>query len=450
MIANKHSEILQPLNPADYFTLAMDDEIRRESMPGGLCGFALELDKQPEIAKLANRIDEFTNRFPLTLASLQQHGKRFYWCKRQTPSPIFFQHHCPASENNLIFQRTTIENLMNRREPREIVAPIEFHLILGRQASCFLMRWLHPFCDAKGIELILKYLCTDGKAQRELFDTPIKEALVNVQLDKFKWWQKIQLFYKANRYINQLDSYQSIQHGQLNYQPSRLNSLTQQFSEQQTTIISQQARQHCGLTGTSLYYIGSLMRALYQLDPDQPGTAYCVPYAFNLRKQKALSPVLGNHIGALFAQAPKQLLENREQLFTHLKQQNGQAIRQQLDYAFLPVMWAASWLSLKKYGDELRHSYKNSSERSSFWFSDIGQLEFDRECFFDADITGLFHLSQITSPPGLALLCCQYRKQLTLSYNYIEPLFNENWVAGLHQRMAQELLGKSQRSYDTT
>lgn len=444
MSSKNNGEILQPLNPADYFTLAMDDEIRRENMPGGLCGFALELDRQPDIGKLKGRIEEFTHRFPLATAALQQQGRRFYWCKRPKPEPVFFQHHCPETENDAFFQRTAINNIINRQQSRETTAPLEFHLIMGRQTNCFLIRWLHPFCDARGVELILQYLCTDDKLQREHFDTPEIEALVNVQLAKFKWRQKIHLFFKANRYINQLDRYQSILHGRHKEAPGRLNSITQTFSEEQTAMIAQQARKYCGLTGISLYYIGCLMRALHQMEPDQPGDAYCVPYAFNLRKLKALSPVLGNHIGALFAQAPKQLLENREQLFNHLKQQNAQVIRQQLDYAFLPVMWAGSWLSLKKYGEELRRSYKDGSERSSFWFSDVGRIHFDRQCFFNADITGLLHLSQISSPPGLALLCCQYRKQLTLNYNFIEPLFSEPRISRLHQIMAQELLGQTQ------
>ncbi len=120
MIANQNGDIIQPLNPADYFTLAMDDEIRRENMPGSLCGFALELDRHPDIDKLASRIDEFTHRFPLALASLQQHGKRFYWCTRQQPEPIFFQHHCPETENDESFQRSTINHILNLQEPREI------------------------------------------------------------------------------------------------------------------------------------------------------------------------------------------------------------------------------------------------------------------------------------------------------------------------------------------
>ena len=446
MNAIENSSIIQQLNPADYFTLAMDDEIRRENMPGSLCGFALQLDRQPDIDKLAGRINEFTNRFPLALASLQQHGKHFYWCTRQQPKPVFFQHHCPETESDQDFQRATVNTILNYQEPREITAPIEFHLISGRQGNCFLFRWIHPFCDARGMELILKYLCNEDKTQRDLFDTPKMQALVTMQLDKFKWWQKIQLFYKANRYINQLDRYQSILHGQYKQAPSRLNALTQHFTEEQTILIAQHARKNCGLTGTSLYYIGCLMRALYQLEPDQPGEAYCVPYAFNLRKQKAISPVLGNHIGALFAQAPKELLGNRELLFSHLKQQNTQVLRQQLDYAFLPVMWAANWLSLVKYGNELRRSYKNGSERSSFWFSDIGQLNLEQESFFDAGISSVLHFSQISSPPGLAVLCCQYRKQLTLSYNFNEPLFSEFWITRLHEKVTQELLGQTPSS----
>jgi len=444
MKANQPGEIIQPLNPADYFTLAMDDEIRRENMPGSLCGFALQLDKAPDIEQLSCRIDEFILQFPLAVARLQEHGKRFYWCTREKPEPIFFQHCCPESESDDSFQRSTIQNIMNHAEAREITAPIEFHLISGQNSHCFLLRWIHPFCDARGIDLILKYLCTDTKVQRELFDSPKAEALINGQLDKFKWWQKVYLFIKANRYINKLDRYQSILHGQYLQVPQRLVALTQLFTEQETAVITQQARQHCGLTGTSLYYIGCLMRALQELEPNQPGEAYCVPYAFNLRKQKALNPVLGNHIGALFAQAPKHLLHDRALLFSHLKQQNAQVMRQQLDYAFLPVMWAASWLSLKKHGAELRKSYKNGSERSSFWFSDIGQIHFEPNCFFNSDITDVFHFTQVSSPPGLALLCCLYRKQLTVSYSFNEPLFSETWITQLHTKMAQELLGQTQ------
>jgi hypothetical protein len=42
------------------------------------------------------------------------------------------------------------------------------------------------------------------------------------------------------------------------------------------------------------------------------------------------------------------------------------------------------------------------------------------------------------------LLACQYQQQLTLSYNYIEPLFNAEKITHLHKQMLQELLDNAQ------
>ena len=276
-----------------------------------------------------------------------------------------------------------------------------------------------------------------------MFDTPKTEPLVNVQLKKFSWWKKIGLFFKAKRYIEQIDQLQSILPVQSQTAPKRLRYAIQRLTEEQTAMIAEQSRQHVGLTGTSLYYIGCLMRALDKINPDNKGEAYCAPYAFNLRKQKALSPVLGNHVCALFAQAPKETVKDRERLFNHLKQQNANVIRQQLDYAFLPLMWAGSWLSLQKYGKTLRQSYKTGTERTSFWFSDIGRPDLSGQPFPGAQINGLFHLCQMTSPPALALLSCQYRNRLTLTYNYSEPLIDKAWLDTLHELMLDELLANS-------
>ncbi|MCK5664073.1 MAG: hypothetical protein KAI17_11330, partial [Thiotrichaceae bacterium] len=291
-------------------------------------------------------------------------------------------------------------------------------------------------------DLILKYLCTDDAKQRLLFDLPKLEPLVNQQLGKYKWWQKIILFIKAKRHITQLDALQSIIHADTSKTPKRLNINTYTLSQKQTQAINKLTRQHVGLTGTSLYYIGCFMRALHRTNPDQAGDAYCTPYAFNLRKNKALSPLLGNHVAPLFAQAPKQILHDRVALFQHLKQQNANTLREKLDYAFLPVMWAASWLSLEKHGEKLRKSMLTDTERSSFWFSDIGKPDLSGLTFFGSEIVDLIHLCQISSPPALALLSCHYRQRLSLTYNYIEPYINAEFMEQLQQLMLQELLGE--------
>ena len=437
-------DILEPLNPADSFTLAMDEEIRKDGLAGSYGCFALDLSDTPDTVALQQRITEFSQRFPVALARLTQIGRRFYWCRRNDPPQLFFQHHCPKDQNESDFRHSTLDRIINDKRDRESVAPIEFHLLTGPSSHTFFTRWIHPFCDARGADLILKYLCTADEAQRQKFGLPETKPLVYVQLRKYRWWQKIGLFWKAKTYIEKLDRLESILPFQDNELPQRLNYKIYTLSEGQTDRIVKQTRQHVGLTGTSLYYIGCLMRSLEKMQPDRAGDAYCAPYAFNLRKQRALSPMTGNHVCALFAQAPRAIVADRQALFTHLKQQNAEVIRKQLDYAFLPLMWAGSWLSLKKYGETLRLSYGSGKERSSFWFSDIGRLDIPAASFPGAEIKGLFHVCQVTSPPALALLSCIFDNRLILSYNFVEPLGNSEYIEKLHRIMLAELLGESQ------
>ena len=436
---SREKNILQPLNPADYFTLAMDEEIRSENMPGSLCGFALELKSCPDIKQLSERINELVQRFPIIRASLQQQKNRFYWCQRDVEADIFFNDVCAKDESEDSFIQNRLEELLNEKQSREQIAPLTFHLLTTASKNVLLLRWIHPLCDAVGANLILQYLCTDEITQRQAFNTPETEPLLNLQLNKFSLWQKIKLFFKAKRYISELDKRQSIIHA-TNSPPKKLRFVSYKLTTEQTQHINKLARKQVGLIGTSLYYIGCFMRALEKMNPEQQGDAYCVPYAFNLRKQKALTPLLGNHVGALFAQASRELLNDRVQLFEYLVQQNKQVIREQLDYAFLPVMWAASFLPLKKHGENLRLSYHHKTERSSFWFSHVSLPELAQQSLCNAEITGFLHLCQISSPPAIALLSCEYRGQLTLSYNYVEPLFKSAQINELHELMIKELL----------
>jgi len=436
-MSDSKEDIIQALNIADSFTLAMDEEIRQDGLAGSLCGFALELEQYPDIETLQNRISQFSQHFPVALASLQQRGKRFYWCKRNAPPQLFFQHDNSETQNAVSFQKDTINRLINDRQDRETIAPIEFHLIHSPVQTCFFIRWIHPFCDARGIDLILKYLCADDTTP---FEQPSSKPLVNQQLDKYPWWKKIILLLKGKRYIASIDKLESIQALNSTQPPERLNHSIQHLTVEQTKQVLKLARSSVGLTGTSLYYIACLMRALDKMNPNNKGEAYCSPYAFNLRKQRALTPVTANHVCALFSQAPRDIVKDREKLFAHLKQQNKEVIRQQLDYAFLPLMWAGSWLSLDEYGKILRLS-SAGKERSSFWFSDVGILDIPKQSFPGSEISSLFHLCQVTSPPGLAFLCCIYQGQLTLSYNFVEPLASSEQIERLHQLVLTELLG---------
>ena len=435
--------IIASLNIADTFTLAMDEEIRQDGLSGSLCGFALELNQAPDSETLKQRIDEFSHQFPTALASLQQRGKHFFWCKRDNTPQLFFQHHTTDEQSFEPFQKQIINQLINQKQTRESITPIEFHLISHHSKATFFIRWIHPFCDARGIDLILKFLLTESDEQRLLFCKQNSKPLVNIQLDKYRWWKKVVLLLKGKRYVASIDKQQSIQAFDTSKAPEQLNYSVQRLDAHQTIQVNQLARKYVGLTGTSLYYIGCLMRALDKLNPNAEGEAYCAPYAFNLRKQRVLTPVVANHVCALFAQVPREVVQDREQLFNYLKEQNKEVIRNKLDYAFLPLMWAGSWLSLDEYGKILRLS-SSGNERSSFWFSDIGKVDINKQDFLGTKIDSIFHLCQVTTPPAFALLCSVYKEQLTLSYSFVEPIVNLEQIKELQKLLLIELLEEEQ------
>jgi hypothetical protein len=182
-----------------------------------------------------------------------------------------------------------------------------------------------------------------------------------------------------------------------------------------------------------------MMRALQSVDGVNTSDAYCVPYAMNLRKRKALFPIFGNQVSFLFAQADRGVVQSRTALFEHLREQNKQAIKQGLDRAMLPLMQAGSWLSLEKYGDIVRKA-PDGRERSSFWFSYTGSMDPEPSSIEGCKINNMHQFSQVTAPPSLGLLVSNFQGKLTLSFNYVSNHFDSAWLASLLEKMASELL----------
>jgi len=188
-----------------------------------------------------------------------------------------------------------------------------------------------------------------------------------------------------------------------------------------------------------LYYLGCFMRAMEQVGPPHAKAGYCVPYAFNLRRQNAPTPVFGNHVGCLFARAPREQIQDRKGLFEHLLNQHTKAVRDELDLAYLPLMWLGQWLTPARYARFLRKQH-SGNELSSLWFSDVGDLNWGSKGFLGVAVTGLTMMCWMTLPPGLALLMGQVDGRLTLSYSYLSPAVDETWLDAVIAHMDAELL----------
>jgi len=422
---------LQRLNPADHFTLMMDDQIRRSGLAGNFCALVLQLEGQPDVEALRERVRAFPRRFPRAVARLRRQGRQYAWDGGGDAALPFHLHELdpdsPAGERQLAA-------IVNAAAAAETAAPLELHLLQGPRHAVLALKWFHPACDAKGIELVLHHLLQDDTAE----DGAAAAALEAV-LGRSGLWSRLRQGWQAKRNIARLDRRPSIlpEHG--DGEPGGLVVRLERFDAGQSRRILDQARASTGLTGTALYFIGCAMRALLDAGAADGGEACLVPYAVNLRRSRALYPVFGNQVSFLFAQAGRDTLAHRDRLFEHLKAQNRDAVKAGLDRAMLALMQAGSWLPLARYGDIVRRA-PDGRERSSFWFSYTGALEPQPAEVAGCRVTDMYQVSQVTAPPSLGLLVSGFDGRLTVSLNYAANRFAPDWIDALARALRAELL----------
>lgn len=423
-------EFSQRFNPADYFTYVLDQAMREAGMPGGYCGMVLELAGEPDLSQLQQRLDLLVQRFPKATARIERRGKQ-HWFVGSAERIELQRHPCPAGGDSAEQTRKILLEIFNR--PETLLLTV--HWIANADGGSLLLVWNHPLLDARGAKILLDFL-TAEQPDKYVESPP----LIDVRLAQWSWWKKLQLLIKAKRHNNVSNSVDSCLPTQVESGPQSLGLKVQRFDAEQSKRIAAQAMQHTGLAGRTLYYLGCFMRAMELVGPPAAKAGYCIPYAFNLRRQNAPTPVLGNHVGCLFARASRQQVADREGLFRHLLAEHKQVLRDELDLAYLPLMWLGQWLSPARYAQLLRKQH-SGGELSSLWFSDIGDMSWANSGFLGAPVVDMAMMCWMTLPPGLALLVGQLEGRLTLSYSYLDPAIDEAWLDAVLARMADELLG---------
>jgi hypothetical protein len=428
--------VAEKLNPADHFTLMMDHEIRASGLAGNFCGLVLELDGVPESGLIAQRCREFARRFPRAVARLKRHGRQYVWNGDGTRE-LPFHHHKPAAAGaNAGSREQLLLDILNRPTAALDAPPAEVHLVEEAGKSLLLLRWFHPACDAKGAELVLHHLF-----QPDSSAAPAEAAGLETLLNKWRFREKARLAWQAIFTIRRLDRQASILPESVTPAAPRPGLRLVRLDREQSARIMAQAVRHTGMAGVSLYFIGCLMRALEQTGSSPAGDAYCIPYAMNFRKAKALYPLFGNQVSFLFAQAGRRHVQSRETLFAHLREQHKQAIRSRQDHAMLPLMQLGSWLTLEKHGRIVRRS-PHGRDRSSAWFSYTGDMYPEPAQLAGCNVSGLYQLSPVTLPPALGLLASRFDGRIVLSYNFIEGCFPSDWLDTLIRTVTRELLAQ--------
>ncbi len=422
--------VLVHLNPADHFLLTMDREIRKSGLPGAWCAFALELDGEPDGDALQAGVADLSRRFPLLDSRLVTQGRRFAWRPGKETVPLH-RHSWDGSVGSALTE------LLNGAGDVFSHPPLDFHWLRGADRNLLVARWCHPLLDAGGVKRLFDCLTADPR-ERDRYHGR-QASLVNQRLAAWSWRRRLSLMWRGKRHNDRIDRQVSSQPARPGKGSRRLRHALLRLSEAETRRILASARRHVGLGGQTLYFLGCLMRALEAMGPAVRGDAWCIPYAFDLRPGNAPTPVTGNQVAALFAQADHTVTRDRDALFRHLRTQHAEAIRRELDQAYLPLMWLGQWLSLDRYARILRRQ-KSGGERASTWFSDVGEVRFRRSDCCGAPIVGVHHACQVTAPPSLAVLFARFADRLQASISYLHPDLEAAWIDRFQRHLRHELL----------
>ena len=169
--------MFQRLNPADYFTLMMDHEIRRSGLVGNFCGFALELKGIPDTAEIERRCQDLSDRFPEAVARLQRQGRRYAWNLTTNESIPFEVFETKILQNGTSNRDGIISTILNRGFDLSEAPPVEIYLVRDVDDSLLVLRWFHPAFDAKGTELLLYHLFAENIPQPPAPESAIDELL---------------------------------------------------------------------------------------------------------------------------------------------------------------------------------------------------------------------------------------------------------------------------------
>jgi len=419
----------QLFNPADYFTYVLDQEIRAAGMPGGYCCFALELAAEPDLEQLQQRLNLLVEKFPKASARIEPQGKRFAWVPSGQPI-VLERHRCQADQDQQQESQRILLEIFNRPES----LPLTVHWIASNTGGSLLLNWIHPLLDARGGKILLDFLASEKPESFK--ESP---SLIEAKLAQWSIWKKLLLLFKAKRHNNESNRLDSCLPTTSEQGRQTLKLKVRRYDDDESKRIAKLAQQQTGMAGRTLYYLGCFMRAMELVGPPAAKAGYCIPYAFNLRRQNAPTPVLGNHVGCLFARATREQVYNRQSLFQHLLSQHTKVVRDELDLAYLPLMWLGQFLSPARYAKLLRKQH-SGGELSSLWFSDVGDLSWSKNGFQGIPVLDMSMLCWMTLPPGLALLAGQINGRLTLSYNYLSPAIDEAWLDAVIAKMDDELL----------
>lgn len=431
------------LAAGDYFMHGQDCRMRQAGLPGNVCCAIIKLGKGLDVERLRRRIAESP------LLDWMARTKIFrplpalvppLWRSAGEPQPLLFEH---ASEDGLADKPSLLPAVVAGRKLRAAHDPgLAFDLFRHPDGTSHLfLSWNHTHLDARGLDLLLSHLNSDGPGQNGAggrnFVSP-KQLGWNVA----GWWPNVVQARGSVKWLHESGSEPLFsllppgprpRHCQNNY---RLLA----FSQEETDRIDARCQQlNCGFR-RSHFYLAACLRGLHQvaLGRGNRDGAYLVPVPHDTRKRGANGPIFSNHLSILFYRIEPRFAGRIGDLLGELSRQMTDQIRDRFPESCMAALEMFKPLPLSYYVHHLGKPTRG--KMATLCFSDSGETCAGMTELWGGRIEEVTHLVPSWRPPGLTIIFLRFNRRLSALISSVDDCLTPAEVDGLERDLRFALL----------
>ena len=424
------------LGGVDVFLLRGHQEMGSQGLPGNTCAIVLELGGKLEAGRVHARVAH----------AMQQIPELSWTLGRDLKLQAVWRHNGART-----VQRVQTLQLGARWEGSDalldpVLAGLDrvgskrlwcIELLRGIERDAIVLRWFHPFGDARGMARFLAWLGGDEPA-------PAADSRYLVGDSKLARLGKEERFELSRAYIEHVNTLASRPiasiYGASNpLRPGATRAVRLRLDRGDTERFRSSVRRRAKLADTSLIVWAAtrlLDRALGARGLSPPH--HVVPLPVSLDRKGEQTRLFGNNLTMTMVSLDRAALADEAVAVTSLAQQQRDAIRRRIDLGMLAALDRArvlpgpiyNWLSRMPFG----------GERTSLVVSNPGAIEVSR--FLGVDVVDAYPVPSAMAPPGFQVIATQHEGRMSLVVVFVEGAIDVDEVRALLPGLRQDLLGE--------
>jgi len=423
-----------PLQETDFFVAGFDQTLRGAKQGGHTAHSVLELEKLPDITRLAGLIRRLPDVFPILTARIRRAWLVGLpeWRPASKPHELTLKLWSQKGSAGVLKEqggdqfeevRALMEDIINSDLPHHWHAweNVRFHLLEKAEGSAvFVFSWSHIILDGLGAELFLKEMVRLAGGSVEVALPPY-----GLSTDSRGWGERYKTVPPMVWRFYELLAKPFGCLGSRKFVPGRTHYQVVTFTKEQTAEVARRSADVSGPLVNMPFHLACAMRAHWRVFRERgslpDSLMACVPV--QVRKKGAPPPVFQNHITMFFGMLDAKELETLDGSAKALQEQHERFLRDRLGEAFLDLMWLMRPLPPRQHIQFIHFQMKGIY--SSFYHSNTGVFAAGMDDLMGAGITNAYHIPGISNPPGTGIFANEKHGRLVLTLCWKDGALND-------------------------